>query len=154
MADDVAKLMPRLGVEIGTYLGTGGGKGVVGMIEAFVLKNKTMPANELTHNVLLIAKAHPLPSLLSLIALYLHDVNPTASKQVLNLETDPTSKTMAMCEVRVCEVQGEELGRRVYWTTTYMAKILLYVASLLQTFCAASNITNDPSIATRFARRR
>ncbi|GMH70196.1 hypothetical protein TrST_g12417 [Triparma strigata] len=101
LADDVAKLMPRLGVEIGTYLGTGGGKGVVGMIEAFVLKNKTMPANELTHNVLLIAKAHPLPSLLSLIALYLHDVNPTASKQVLNLETDPTSKTMALCEMKM-----------------------------------------------------
>ena len=153
MADDVAKLMPRLGVEIGTYLGTGGGKGVVGMIEAFVLKNKMMPANELTHNVLLIAKAHPLPSLLSLIALYLHDVNPTASKQVLNLETDPTSKTMAMCEVRVCEVQSEELGRRVYWTTTYMANTSVRGIAAAN-FCAASNITNDPSIATRFARRR
>ncbi|GMI18758.1 hypothetical protein TrLO_g14380 [Triparma laevis f. longispina] len=101
LADDVAKIMPRLGVEVGKYLGTGGGKGVVGMIEAFVLQNKTMPANELTHNVLLIAKAHPLPSLLSLIALYLHDVNVVASKQVLQLETDPTSKTMAMCEMKM-----------------------------------------------------
>ena len=62
-------------------------------MQAFVLQNKTMPANELTHNVLLIAKAHPLPSLLSLIALYLHDVNVVASKQV-----------------RSCEERSDELG--------------------------------------------
>ena len=56
-------------------------------------------------------------------------------------------------EVRVCEEQCEELRRRVYWTTIYLADISVRGIAAAN-FCAVSNIANDPSIATRFALRR
>ena len=44
-------------------------------------------------------------------------------------------------KVRVCEEQSKGPRRRVYWTTTY--------GIAAANFCAVSNVTNNPSIATR-----
>ena len=59
-------------------------------------------------------------------------------------------------KVRVSEERGErsdELRRRVYWTATFTANTSVRGIAAAN-FCAVSNITNDPSIATRFARHR
>ena len=52
-------------------------------------------------------------------------------------------------QVRVCE----ELKRRVYWILTYMPDTSMYNVATAK-FFAISNVTNHPSVAARFARRR
>ena len=55
-------------------------------------------------------------------------------------------------KVRVCEEQSDELKRRVYWILTYMLDTSICNGAAAK-FFAISNVTDAPSIATRFARR-
>ena len=55
--------------------------------------------------------------------------------------------------MRVCEERSDELKRRVYWISTYMPDISKCNVAAAK-FFAISNVTNDPSIATRFSLRR
>ena len=55
-------------------------------------------------------------------------------------------------QVRVCEEQSDELKRRVYWILTYMLDTSICNGAAAK-FYAISNVTDAPSIATRFARR-
>ena len=56
-------------------------------------------------------------------------------------------------EVRVCEERSDELKRRAYWILTCMVDTSVRNVAAAKLYADINN-TNDPSIATRFARRR
>ena len=55
--------------------------------------------------------------------------------------------------MRVCEERSDELKRQVYWILTCMVDTSVRNVAAAKLY-AVINSTNDPSIATRFARRR
>ena len=56
-------------------------------------------------------------------------------------------------QVRVCEERSEELRRRVYWISTWVANTSVRNATATSLF-AVSNVMKTPSFTTRFARCR